>query len=390
VTPESNPRTVTVVNEKPVANAQSVVVYEDSPSDPITVTGQDPDSAGLVFSGDFTSTLGTITGVLPTVTYLSPTNYNGPDSFSFRVHETTTSGAQNQQSDPATVSITVMPVNDKPAFTHRGNQSVTQPASAQTVAGWVTGFDAGPPDEDLTQGVAQYIVSNNNTALFSTQPAVAANGTLTYTPAAGATGTATVTVRVRDTGGTAEGHGAIDTSDAQTFTITLNPAPGVSIVFKSADLWMSTSSANRKFDLKAEVLKNGVVVASKLLTEEELGYGTSFDKAFCKQILAFAATAVSFGASDTLSVRVSVKLSNSSPGGSNASGAIRLWYNVPSQKGSTSHLHARRGTTDVKYYLIKPFKLQRDGVVLGPTQDVAAVVYKTAFTELGTWSITGP
>ena len=72
VTPESNQRTVTVVNDKPQANAQAVVVFEDWPSDPITVTAQDPDTAGLVFSGDFTSTLGTVTGVLPTVTYLSP------------------------------------------------------------------------------------------------------------------------------------------------------------------------------------------------------------------------------------------------------------------------------------------------------------------------------
>jgi hypothetical protein len=390
VTPESNQRTVTVVNDRPQANAQSVVVFEDWPSDPITVTGQDPDTAGLVFSGDFTSTLGTITGVLPTVTYLSPPNYNGPDSFSFRVHETTTSGAGNQQSDPATVSITVTPVNDKPAFTHRGNQSVTQPAGPQTVAGWVTSFDAGPPDEDLTQGVAQYIVSNNNTALFSTQPAVAANGTLTYTPAAGATGTATVTVRVRDTGGTAEGHGAIDTSDAQTFTITVSAAPGASIVFKSTDVWLSTSSANRKFDLKAEVLKNGVTVASKILSDQALGFGTTFDKAVFKQIGDFAATAVGFSASDTLSVRLSIKVSNSSPGGSNASGAIRLWYNIPTPPGNTSHLLARQGTTVVKYYLIKPFKLQRDGVVTGPTQDIAAVVYKVGFTELGTWSITGP
>jgi hypothetical protein len=283
-----------------------------------------------------------------------------------------------------------MPVNDKPAFTHRGNQSVTQPAGAQSVTGWVTSFDAGPADEDLAQGVAQYIVSNNNAALFSTQPAVANDGTLTYTPAAGVTGTATITVRVRDTGGTAEGHGAIDTSDAQVFTITVNAAPGAPIIFKSADLWISTSSANRKFDLKADVLKNGVTIASRTLTEQQLGSGTSFDKAILKRIGEFAANAVSFSASDTLSVRVSIKVSSSSPGGSNASGAIRLWYNIPTPPGNASHLLANRGSAVVKYYLIKSFKLQRDGVLTGPTQDIAAIVYKTGFTELGTWSITGP
>jgi hypothetical protein len=219
---------------------------------------------------------------------------------------------------------------------------------------------------------------------------VAANGTLTYTPAAGATGIATVTVRVRDTGGTAEGHGAIDTSDAQIFTITVSSAAATSITFNRTDVWMSTSSANRKFDLKAEVLKNGVTVLTKILTEQALGFGTSFDKAINKTIGAFAATPVSFTASDTLSVRFSVKVSSSSQGGSNASGAIRLWYNIPTPPGNTSHLHARRGATDVKYYMITPFRLQRDGTVPGPTQSVPAVVYKTAYTELGTWSITGP
>jgi hypothetical protein len=138
------------------------------------------------------------------------------------------------------------------------------------------------------------------------------------------------------------------------------------------------------------VQKNGVTVLTKVLTDQALGSGTTFDKAIYKTIGAFAATPVSFTASDTLSVRVSVKVSSSSQGGSNASGAIRLWYNIPTPPGNTSHLHAKRGGTDVKYYMITPFKLQRDGTVPGPTQSVAAVVHKTAFTEIGTWSITGP
>jgi hypothetical protein len=394
VTPESNQRTVTAVNDKPVANSQIVTVWEDWLNDPITLTGSDGDSSGTAFN----TPVGPVVGVLtPTVLadsylYSSPLNFNGPDSFTFTLSETSTWNHQNQVSNPATVLVTVTPVNDRPGFTHAGNQSVTQPAGAQTVTGWVTSFDAGPPDEDLVQGVAQYIVSNNNPALFSVQPAVAVNGTLTYTPAPGKSGSATVSVQVRDNGGTSEGHGAIDTSAVQSFTITVGaaPAPPTAITFNRTDVWMSTSSANRKFDLKAEVLKNGVVVATKVLTDQTLGFGTSFDKAIYKQIGNFAATAVNFTTSDTLGVRVSIKVSNSSQGGSNASGAIRLWYNIPTPPGNTSHLHARRGTTDVKYYLIPLFKLQRDGSVAGPTQSIAEVVFKTSFTELGTWTITGP
>src|SRR6185312_757888 len=67
----------------------------------------------------------------------------------------------------------------------------------------------------------------DNTAIFSVQPAIAANGTLTYTPSATVTGTATVTVRIHDNGGVA--NGGVDTSAAQTFTITVMPKPTLGI-----------------------------------------------------------------------------------------------------------------------------------------------------------------
>jgi hypothetical protein len=60
-------------------------------------------------------------------------------------------------------------------------------------------------------------VSNNNTTLFSVQPAVSATGNLTYTQGANRSGTATVTVAIKDSGGTA--NGGVDTSASQQFTI---------------------------------------------------------------------------------------------------------------------------------------------------------------------------
>ena len=70
-----------------------------------------------------------------------------------------------------------------------------------------------------------FSVTNDNTSLFTVggQPAVAADGTLTYTPAADASGSATVHVRAVDDGGGA------DTSAEQTFAIIVAPvndAPG--------------------------------------------------------------------------------------------------------------------------------------------------------------------
>ena len=48
--------------------------------------------------------------------------------------------------------------------------------------------------------VLTFGVTNNNNALFSTQPAIDATGNLTYTPAANANGLATVTVILKDDG----------------------------------------------------------------------------------------------------------------------------------------------------------------------------------------------
>src|SRR5262249_11616201 len=61
------------------------------------------------------------------------------------------------------------------------------------------------------------MVSNSNAALFSVQPSIAANGTLSFTPAPNAFGDATITVNLQDDGGIA--NGGVDTSSNVTFTI---------------------------------------------------------------------------------------------------------------------------------------------------------------------------
>jgi len=70
-----------------------------------------------------------------------------------------------------------------------------------------------------------YLISNDNNALFSIQPTIASDGTLTFTPAEDTSGSAIVTVRAQDTGGTA--NGGQDTSEPRTFTIIVrnNTAP---------------------------------------------------------------------------------------------------------------------------------------------------------------------
>ena len=127
-------------------------------------------------------------------------------------------------SAPQTFTITVAPVNDVPSFMKGANQSMLEDTGAQSIAGWATGMSAGPANE--SGQALSFVVTNDNTALFSAQPAVSSNGTLTYDPAPNAHGTATVSVSIKDNGGIADG--GVDTSSAQTFTITvslLNDAP---------------------------------------------------------------------------------------------------------------------------------------------------------------------
>ena len=125
---------------------------------------------------------------------------------------------------PQAFTLTIVPVNDAPSFTAGPNQTTLEDAGPQTISGWAAAVSAGPATES-SQNVA-FTVTADDPALFAAQPAVAPDGTLTYTPAAEANGVATVTVTAADDGGTV--NGGHDTGSPQTFTITVvavNDAP---------------------------------------------------------------------------------------------------------------------------------------------------------------------
>ena len=131
------------------------------------------------------------------------------------------------RSAPQTFLIAVTPVNDAPSFVAGADQAVLEDSGARTVAGWAHAIRAGPANE--ASQVVTFAVSSTAPALFAAggQPAVGADGTLTYTPAPNASGSATVTVRAADDGGTASG--GVDRSAPQTFLIAVTPvndAPG--------------------------------------------------------------------------------------------------------------------------------------------------------------------
>jgi hypothetical protein len=105
----SPPATVTInINRTPTANPQSGLnTDEDTPLD-ITVSGGDLNGDTLSYSLATGPSFGSIAVAGDTFTYTPDPEYSGPDSFTF------TASDASLTSPPATVEITVDPVNDLP------------------------------------------------------------------------------------------------------------------------------------------------------------------------------------------------------------------------------------------------------------------------------------
>ncbi|MBL8311372.1 MAG: tandem-95 repeat protein [Burkholderiales bacterium] len=160
------------------------------------------------------------------LTFTPAANANGSATITVRVQDNGgTANGGVDTSAASTLTINVTPVNDAPSFTKGADVTVLQNAAAQTIPNWATAISAGPADES-GQTLTFQVTGNTNPALFSVAPAIAADGTLTFTPATNQPGTAAITVVLKDNGGTA--NGGVDTSAAQTFNINVtfvNQAP---------------------------------------------------------------------------------------------------------------------------------------------------------------------
>ena len=215
---------VNAVNDQPTLDpiADPAAINEDAGLQTVNLTGI---SAGGGESQVLTVTaLSNSTGLIPnpTVTYTSPdatatltytpvADASGTAMITVRVTDAGTAFIER------TFTVIVNPVNDAPSFVVGPNQTVVENAGPQTVTGWATAISAGPGEG--SQVLTFVIAGNTNAALFSAGPAVASDGTLTYTSAPGVSGSATITLELHDDGGTA--NGGDDTSGQQTFTITV-------------------------------------------------------------------------------------------------------------------------------------------------------------------------
>ena len=199
--PVANPDNPPAILEDATATNLDVLANDtDTNLDPTTVTITTPPAAGTATPQPD-----------GTIDYTPDPNANGPDPFTYQVCDS--SGL----CDTATVNTTVTAVNDRPLFTPGADVTVvaTDPPYSSP---WGTGISAGPPDE--TTQTLTFTVTASDPTLFSVQPAIAPDGTLTFT-LAGTTGLANINVDLTDNGGTA--NGANNTAINRTFQITVNP-----------------------------------------------------------------------------------------------------------------------------------------------------------------------
>jgi hypothetical protein len=186
-------------NVKPVANFQSVSTAEDT-AKAITLTGTDAEGSLLTYSVVAGPLHGVLTGTAPDLTYTPASNYYGSDSFSFKVNDGTDDSA------PATVSITVTPVNDAPVITGQSALSTPEDTALTILLSNLTVTDV---DNTYPTGFTLTVLAGTNYTFTGS----------TITPASNYNGTLTVPVKVND--------GALDsnTFDLTVTVSAVNDAP---------------------------------------------------------------------------------------------------------------------------------------------------------------------
>ncbi|PYF76563.1 DUF7507 domain-containing protein [Pedobacter nutrimenti] len=308
---------ITILNSNPVANANAKTTLEDvtlsiNATSGLLSNASDVDNdilsiskytiAGL--SGDFS--VGTAVSIPGkgsitinsdgSYTFVPAPDYNDTDPLGPVPVITYTVSDGNGGTATSTLTINVTPVNDPPVFTKGPDQVLQQYAGAQSVSAWATGISPGPANESA-QVVHFEVTGNTNTALFSVQPSVAADGTLTYTPAFGQTGTATITLVLKDNGGTL--NGGNDTSAPQTFIITINPANPAIVLTKAVTAGPAPTKAGDVINYTLVVRNTGDIDLSNVVVTD-----TGIDAGSLSPV---SIPALAKGASATLTAQYTLK-----------------------------------------------------------------------------------
>ena len=232
--------TVTSVNDQPTLTTipTPAAILEDAAEQTINLAGISSGAANELQTLVVTATSSN-TALIPnpTVTYASAdttgslaytplTDANGSAIITVTVND----AGGGTQTIVRTFTVAVTGVNDAPAILVAPSNpaAVNEDSGAQTVLAFINiaGVNRGGTLGNESTQTLTFTVTNNNNALFSTQPAISGStGNLTFTPSLNAHGSASVTVIPKDNGLVA--NGGIDSGIAQIFTITVDPVNDV-------------------------------------------------------------------------------------------------------------------------------------------------------------------
>ncbi len=183
-------------NEPPFAVSQTVSTNEDTSLGITLAALQGDDNDPLTFTINSGPSHGSLSGTGANRTYTPFPNYNGPDTFTFHANDGT------YDSNVATVTINVLPVNDPPQVS---DDSATVNESSGPNEIDVLRNDTTAPDDNeslsiatVTQGAHGVVTIINSGSLLTYQPnsGFHGNDTFTYTASDGNGGLATAIVRV--------------------------------------------------------------------------------------------------------------------------------------------------------------------------------------------------
>jgi len=266
---DGNDVVLTAVNRPPVAHNQSVATDEDTEL-PIVLQASDPDEDPLgytILEGPYH---GTLSGTAPNLTYTPDVNYNGPDSFTFKANDGTV------DSNIATVSITVNPVNDAPVLAGIPDISFDEDGSDSSID-----LDAYYNDVETPAAGATFVVVSSFSGVSATIDSDTHVLTITGDP--DFNGQGDITIRVTDAGdGTSPALSAEDTlhvtvnpvNDAPTAsgtTLTVTEDGGVEIDLRTLVSDVETDVNDLTFTVASGIRGNAILLADGHTARYEAG-----------------------------------------------------------------------------------------------------------------------
>jgi uncharacterized repeat protein (TIGR01451 family) len=160
------------------------------------------------------------------------------------------------------------------------------------------------------------------------------------------------------------------------------------IALSPANVWIGLKNSDdvgTKFDLLAEVFRNGALIGSGEL-DGVSGGSSGFNNAILRTIDLALSGPVDFCSGNTLSLRLSVRIAVDVPG--HRSGTARLWFN---DNAANSRFGTTIGSATNNYFLLDGFVLDT-AAGPGPKKTVDVFVDRAAdgnpFKPFGTWSKT--